>query len=137
VPLLRRSPAISHAERVDPLAPVTVAVPTNACEVMTRRSLGRQVLDVDRRALRRRDLFDMMADPPLRDADSEYLPTASWERVSREAGAADDGDSARSVAATGGAQRPIRCGPSSSRLAAWFGRDEAVDRRTVHEEAPT
>jgi RecB family exonuclease len=50
------------------------------------------LLDVDRRGLRRRSLFDMLADLPLRGADGEYLPTASWERVSREAGVARDDD---------------------------------------------
>ena len=50
------------------------------------------LLDVDRRGLRRRNLFDMLADLPLRDADGDYLPTASWERVSREAGVARDDD---------------------------------------------
>jgi len=50
------------------------------------------LLDVDRRGLRRRSLFDMLADLPLRGADGEYLPTATWERVSREAGVARDDD---------------------------------------------
>jgi RecB family exonuclease len=50
------------------------------------------LLDVDRRGLRRRNVFDMLADLPLRDHDGEYLPTASWERVSRYAGVARDDD---------------------------------------------
>jgi hypothetical protein len=50
------------------------------------------LLDVDRRGLRRRNVFDLLADLPLRDADGAYLPTASWERVSREAGVARDDD---------------------------------------------
>jgi len=50
------------------------------------------LLDVDRRGLRRRSLFDLFADVPARDADGAYLPTASWERVSREAGVARDDD---------------------------------------------
>jgi ATP-dependent helicase/nuclease subunit B len=50
------------------------------------------LLDVDRRGLRRRKLFDLLADVPARDADGQYLPTAEWERVSREAGVARDDD---------------------------------------------
>ena len=50
------------------------------------------LLDVDRRGLRRRNLFDLLADVPARDADGNYLPTASWERVSREAGVSRDDD---------------------------------------------
>ncbi len=50
------------------------------------------LLDVDRRGLRRRQLFDLLADVPVRDPQGEYLPTASWERVSREAGVARDDD---------------------------------------------
>lgn len=50
------------------------------------------LLDVDRRGLRRRNLFDLLADVPARDADGAYLPTASWERVSRAAGIARDDD---------------------------------------------
>ena len=50
------------------------------------------LLDVDRRGLRRRNLFDLLADVPARDAAGAYLPTASWERVSRAAGIARDDD---------------------------------------------
>jgi ATP-dependent helicase/nuclease subunit B len=50
------------------------------------------LLDVDRRGLRRRTLFDLLADVPARGADGAFLPTASWERVSREAGVARDDD---------------------------------------------
>ena len=50
------------------------------------------LLDVDRRGLRRRNLFDLLADVPARDADGNFLPTASWERVSREAGVSRDDD---------------------------------------------
>lgn len=52
------------------------------------------VLDVDRRGLRRRAVFDLLADVPARDGDGRVLPTASWERVSRHAGVArgDDWD---------------------------------------------
>ncbi|MGI9645420.1 MAG: hypothetical protein ACR2O6_08945, partial [Ilumatobacteraceae bacterium] len=50
------------------------------------------LLQVDRRGLRRRDLFAMLADLPARDASGGFLPTARWERVSREAGVARDDD---------------------------------------------
>jgi hypothetical protein len=50
------------------------------------------LLDVDRRGLRRRTLFDLLADVPARDADGTFLPTAAWERVSRAAGVARDDD---------------------------------------------
>lgn len=57
------------------------------------------LLDVDRRGLRRRPVFDLLADIPARDAAGAYLPTASWERVSREAGVARDDDWDRRLAA--------------------------------------
>jgi len=63
------------------------------------------LLDVDRCGLRWRDLFDMMADLPLRDADGGYLPTASWERVSREAGVAGDDDWDRRLGSISGSDR--------------------------------
>jgi hypothetical protein len=50
------------------------------------------LLDVDRRGLRRRSLFELLADVPARGPDGEHVPTASWERVSREAGVARDDD---------------------------------------------
>jgi hypothetical protein len=46
------------------------------------------LLDVDRRGLRRRDLFDLLADVPLRG--SEGRPLAAWERAGREAGVVKD-----------------------------------------------
>ena len=63
------------------------------------------LLDVDRRGLRRRNLFDLLADVPLRDADGGLLPTASWERVSREAGVARDDDWNRRLRALGSSDR--------------------------------
>jgi ATP-dependent helicase/nuclease subunit B len=63
------------------------------------------LLDVDRRGLRRRNLFDLLADVPLRDADGEFLPTASWERVSREAGVARHDDWNRRLGALGTSDR--------------------------------
>lgn len=50
------------------------------------------LLDLDQRGLRRRDLFALLADVPARDADGRYLPSAAWERLSRKAGVARDAD---------------------------------------------
>ena len=50
------------------------------------------LLDVDRRGLRRRSLFSLLADVPGRDADGRPWNTAAWERVSRAAGVSDDED---------------------------------------------
>ncbi|HYN31745.1 MAG TPA: PD-(D/E)XK nuclease family protein, partial [Ilumatobacteraceae bacterium] len=63
------------------------------------------LLDVDRRGLRRRNLFDLLADVPARDADGNYLPTASWERVSREAGVSRDDDWDRRLGSIAGYER--------------------------------
>ncbi len=63
------------------------------------------LLDVDQRGLRRRNLFDLLADVPARDAEGIYLPTASWERVSREAGIAHDEDWNRRLAPLAGRER--------------------------------
>ncbi len=63
------------------------------------------LLDVDRRGLRRRSLFDMLADLPLRGSDGDYLPTASWERVSREAGVARDDDWDRRLGSLSASER--------------------------------
>ena len=63
------------------------------------------LLDVDRRGLRRRNLFDLLADVPARDADGDYLPTASWERVSREAGVSRDDDWDRRLGSIAGYER--------------------------------
>jgi ATP-dependent helicase/nuclease subunit B len=63
------------------------------------------LLDVDRRGLRRRNVFDMLADVPMRGADGQHLPTASWERVSREAGVARDDDWDRRLGSLAGSER--------------------------------
>jgi RecB family exonuclease len=48
------------------------------------------LLDVDRRGLRRRDLFNLLADVPVRDRAGRLLPVAAWERASRDAGVVKD-----------------------------------------------
>ncbi|HEX4981312.1 MAG TPA: PD-(D/E)XK nuclease family protein, partial [Ilumatobacteraceae bacterium] len=60
---------------------------------VTERLVPRLVLDlldVDRRGLRRRNLFDLLADVPARGHDGHRLHTAAWERASRAAGVARD-----------------------------------------------
>lgn len=71
------------------------------------------LLDVDRRGLRRRNLFNVLADLPLRDHDGGYLPTAGWERVSRYAGVARDDDWDRRLASLSSSER---WGPSADSL---------------------
>ncbi len=44
------------------------------------------LLDVDRRGLRRSDLFDLLADVPIRGADGRPVRVATWERIARKAG---------------------------------------------------
>ncbi len=63
------------------------------------------LLDVDRRGLRRRSLFALVADVPPSGADGGYLPTAAWERVSREAGVARDDDWGVRLGALAGSER--------------------------------
>ncbi len=75
------------------------------------------LLDVDRRGLRRRDLFAMLADVPARGADGAYLPTASWERVSREAGVARDDDWQRRLGALANSER---WGPAAAELSSFI-----------------
>jgi ATP-dependent helicase/nuclease subunit B len=62
---------------------------TNVSERAVPRFLL-DLLDVDRRGLRRRDLFDLLADLPVRDRAGNPVPTAMWERVSRDAGIVGD-----------------------------------------------
>jgi len=76
------------------------------------------LLDVDRRGMRRRNLFDMLADLPLRDDDGEYLPTAAWERVSRAAGVARDDDWDRRLGAMAASER---WAPTAESLRAFVG----------------
>lgn len=44
------------------------------------------LLDVDRRGLRRSDLFDLLADVPTRGEDGRRVPVTKWERIARRAG---------------------------------------------------
>jgi ATP-dependent helicase/nuclease subunit B len=48
------------------------------------------LLDVDRRGLRRRDVFELLADIPVGDGTGQAVPVAAWERVSRDAGVVRD-----------------------------------------------
>ena len=62
---------------------------------LTERIAPRLLLDllaVDRRGLRRRALFDLLADAPVWGPDGDPRPRAEWERVSRAAGVSRDDD---------------------------------------------
>jgi ATP-dependent helicase/nuclease subunit B len=50
------------------------------------------LLDIDRRGLRRHGFFSLVADVPPADPDGGFWPTAAWERASRQAGVARDDD---------------------------------------------
>ncbi|HWL41639.1 MAG TPA: PD-(D/E)XK nuclease family protein [Ilumatobacter sp.] len=50
------------------------------------------LLDVDRRGLRRSDLFDLLSDLELHHPGGGRLPVARWERVARKAGVAAAAD---------------------------------------------
>lgn len=50
------------------------------------------LLGLDRRGLRRRDVFALLADLPVRGSDGAVLPVATWERISRDAGVAREAD---------------------------------------------
>jgi ATP-dependent helicase/nuclease subunit B len=50
------------------------------------------LLDIDRRGLRRHGFFSLVADVPPADPDGGFWPTAAWERTSRQAGVARDDD---------------------------------------------
>jgi ATP-dependent helicase/nuclease subunit B len=63
------------------------------------------LLDVDRRGLRRSNLFDILADLPLRNTDGEFVSTATWERVSRRAGVVREDDWDRRLGALRGHDR--------------------------------
>ena len=59
------------------------------------RLAARLVLDLlrlDRRGIRRADLFALLAHVPARLADGTLVPRQRWERLSREAGLAGDAD---------------------------------------------
>ena len=57
--------------------------------LVTERLVPRFLLDllqIDRRGLRRSDLFDVLADLPLRDPAGERISVGRWERLARAAG---------------------------------------------------
>ncbi len=59
------------------------------------RLAARLVLDVlqlDRRGIRRADLFALLASVPARMSDGRSIPRQRWERISRDAGLAGDSD---------------------------------------------
>ncbi len=76
------------------------------------------LLDVDRRGLRRRDLFDLLADLPLRGPNGRSS-VHRWERVSRDAGVTKDTDWKPRLNryAAGQRQRALADGEATSRRA--------------------
>ncbi len=50
------------------------------------------VLAIDRRGIRRTDLFSVLANVPARDDRHRPVPAQRWERLSRDAGVATDAD---------------------------------------------
>ncbi|HUF99263.1 MAG TPA: PD-(D/E)XK nuclease family protein [Ilumatobacter sp.] len=76
------------------------------------------LLDVDRRGLRRRDLFELLADLPLRGSDGRSA-VHRWERVSRDAGVTKDADWAPRLTryAAGQRQRDTQRGVETSHRA--------------------
>lgn len=72
------------------------------------RLAARLVLDVmqlDRRGIRRADLFALLASVPARTSDGKRVPRQRWERISRAAGLAGDGDWNSRLAAYSALQR--------------------------------
>jgi hypothetical protein len=72
------------------------------------RLVARLVLDVlrlDRRGIRRADLFTLLAHVPAHTADHAVVPRQWWERISREAGLAGDGDWQRRLTEFAAARR--------------------------------
>ncbi len=51
-----------------------------------------ELLELDRRGLRRSDLMALLGDVPARGADGRRVPTARWERIGRRAGIVRDED---------------------------------------------
>src|SRR5690606_8774214 len=57
--------------------------------LVTERLVPRFLLDLlqlDRRGIRRTELFEFLADVPVKTADGERISVARWERVARAAG---------------------------------------------------
>ena len=61
--------------------------------LVTERLVPRFLLDllqIDRRGLRRNDLFDLLADVPIHAGDGRRVSVARWERLARAAGISRD-----------------------------------------------
>lgn len=61
--------------------------------LVTERLVPRFLLDllqIDRRGLRRNDLFDLLADVPIHASDGRRVSVARWERLARAAGISRD-----------------------------------------------
>jgi RecB family exonuclease len=85
------------------------------------------LLHVDRRGLRRSDLFDVLADVPIRGDDGAVVPVGRWERVAREAGVARSEHWMPRLARYAAASR-ARAGRSDDGGEAALARADAADR---------
>ena len=63
------------------------------------------LLDLDRRGLRRTELFDLLADVPINDGDGNRVSVAAWERRARAAGVSTDAHWAPRLASHAAAMR--------------------------------
>ncbi|MET0326562.1 MAG: PD-(D/E)XK nuclease family protein [Ilumatobacteraceae bacterium] len=64
---------------------------TTVGERMVPRVLS-ELLELDRRGLRRTSLMTLLGDVPARGANGRVVPTARWERIGRAAGVVRDAD---------------------------------------------
>jgi ATP-dependent helicase/nuclease subunit B len=64
---------------------------TQPAELMVPRVLV-DLLDLDRRGLRRADLMTLLGDVPARDERGKPVPTSRWERIGRRAGIVREAD---------------------------------------------
>lgn len=64
---------------------------TTVVERMVPRTLA-ELMDLDRRGLRRVSLMTLLGDIPARGADGRPVPVAAWERIAREAGVVREAD---------------------------------------------
>ena len=64
---------------------------TQTAELMVPRVLA-DLLELDRRGLRRSNLMTLLGDVPARDVRGRPVPTARWERIGRRAGIVREAD---------------------------------------------
>jgi ATP-dependent helicase/nuclease subunit B len=95
---------------------------------LAERLAGRAMLGllaVDRFGFRRRDLFAWLATTPVRDNRKRPVPTAIWERISRDAGVSGRGDWSQRLSRWADAQRATA---AQSRAVGDESRAERIER---------